>query len=93
LATAAAESPGSRAAAPKLPCRADSANATNACNPAIACLVAEFLSANVTTVPGDVDHQILDTGTEPMTLITAFSAAPVTVVFPDGTPIDLPWRS
>ncbi|MEO8037234.1 MAG: cupin domain-containing protein [Betaproteobacteria bacterium] len=44
-------------------------------------------------IPGGVDHQILNTGTEPMHLVAAFSAAPVVVVLPDGNPIELPWRS
>jgi mannose-6-phosphate isomerase-like protein (cupin superfamily) len=41
----------------------------------------------------DVDHQIVNTGTEPLTSIAVFSATPVRVVFPDGQPIELPWRS
>lgn len=39
----------------------------------------------------DVDHQIVNTGSEPMRLVAVFSATPVRVQSPDGTPIDLPW--
>jgi len=44
-------------------------------------------------IPADVDHQIINTGTEPMQLLAAFSATPVPTVFPDGQPIPLPWKS
>ena len=44
-------------------------------------------------IPPDLDHQIINTGTQPMQLLAAFSATPVPTVFPDGQPIPLPWKS
>ncbi|HLB15693.1 MAG TPA: cupin domain-containing protein [Burkholderiales bacterium] len=44
-------------------------------------------------IPANVDHQILNTGAEPLTLTAAFSTSPVEAVFPDGQPIPLPWKS
>jgi mannose-6-phosphate isomerase-like protein (cupin superfamily) len=50
--------------------------------------------ANATlVVPQDVEHQILNTGDEPLKVLAAFSATPVEVVLPDGTPLRLPWPS
>ncbi|MBL8384855.1 MAG: cupin domain-containing protein [Burkholderiales bacterium] len=39
----------------------------------------------------DAEHQIINTGDEPMRLVAVFSVTPVRVTAPDGTPIDLPW--
>ncbi len=44
-------------------------------------------------IPRNVDHQIFNTGTEPIVCVAAFAATPVVVVLPDGQPIDLPWRT
>lgn len=44
-------------------------------------------------IPAGVDHQIFSDGPETMVCIAAFAATPVGVVFPDGTPVDLPWAS
>jgi len=44
-------------------------------------------------IPADVDHQIINAGAEPISLVGLFSTAPVNVVFPDGRPIPLPWKS
>ena len=44
-------------------------------------------------LPANVDHQIVNTGREPLQLIAAFSATPVGTMFPDGQPIALPWES
>lgn len=44
-------------------------------------------------VPRNVPHQIVNTGDEPLHTVAAFSKSPVGVAFPDGTPLELPWRS
>jgi quercetin dioxygenase-like cupin family protein len=52
------------------------------------------LAAGDTVVlPASVDHQILNAGAEPLEMIAVFTASPVQTVAPDGTTIDLPWRS
>jgi mannose-6-phosphate isomerase-like protein (cupin superfamily) len=55
--------------------------------------VERFGPDSTLVIPGNVDHQILNTGAEPMNLIAAFSTTPVNVVLPDGSPLPLPWRS
>lgn len=42
-------------------------------------------------IPANVDHQIVNTGAEPIRLVAALSTSPVTVLLPDGTPLALPW--
>ena len=44
-------------------------------------------------IPPNVDHQIFNTGNEPMMMVASFSVSPVEVKFPDGTAIELPWRT
>ena len=44
-------------------------------------------------LPGGRDHQIFNTGAQPMELIGVFAATPVVTRLPDGQPLDLPWRS
>ncbi len=44
-------------------------------------------------LPAGVDHQIVNTGDEPVCTIAAFAATPVGTALPDGQPIELPWRS
>jgi quercetin dioxygenase-like cupin family protein len=44
-------------------------------------------------IPAEVDHQIVNSGDEPLRLLAAFSATPVPTVCPDGQPLPLPWRS
>jgi quercetin dioxygenase-like cupin family protein len=52
------------------------------------------LAAGDTVVlPASIDHQILNVGAEPLEMIAVFTASPVQTVAPDGTTIDLPWRS
>lgn len=55
--------------------------------------VERFGPDSTLVIPGNVDHQIINTGTEPMSLVAAFSTTPVEVVLPDGSPLPLPWRS
>lgn len=59
----------------------------------IAGRVERFGPDSTLVIPGNVDHQILNTGAEPMNLIAAFSTTPVNVLLPDGSPLPLPWRS
>jgi mannose-6-phosphate isomerase-like protein (cupin superfamily) len=44
-------------------------------------------------IPPNADHQIFNTGAEPMRTVAVFAVTPVEVQFPDGSVIDLPWRS
>jgi len=44
-------------------------------------------------LPRNVPHQIVNTGDEPLRVVAAFSMTPVHVVFPDGSPLEVPWRS
>jgi mannose-6-phosphate isomerase-like protein (cupin superfamily) len=44
-------------------------------------------------LPAGVDHQIVNSGSEPMRSVAAFAATPVGTALPDGQPIELPWRS
>jgi mannose-6-phosphate isomerase-like protein (cupin superfamily) len=44
-------------------------------------------------IPPNVDHQIFNTGTDPLVTVAAFAVSPVEVKFPDGTVIELPWRT
>lgn len=55
--------------------------------------VERFGPDSTLAIPANVDHQILNTGSEPMNLVAAFSVSPVEVVLPDGSPLPLPWRS
>lgn len=55
---------------------------------------AERFGADCTIVlPAHREHQIFNTGPQPMETIGIFAATPVTTRAPDGTPLDLPWRS
>jgi len=44
-------------------------------------------------VPRNVPHQIINVGVGPLEVIGVFADSPVKVFFPDGAPIDLPWKS
>lgn len=44
-------------------------------------------------LPAGRDHQIFNTGQQPLEIIGIFAATPVATRLPDGTPLDLPWRS
>jgi mannose-6-phosphate isomerase-like protein (cupin superfamily) len=51
-----------------------------------------FRAGDTLIVPRNEVHQIINTGSVPMQLLAALSAAPVAPQFPDGTPIELPWQ-
>ncbi len=53
----------------------------------------EFGPDSTLLIPANVDHQIVNTGDQTMTLIAAFSATPVNVTLPDGEAFQLPWRT
>jgi mannose-6-phosphate isomerase-like protein (cupin superfamily) len=44
-------------------------------------------------LPAHVPHQIFNTGREPLVSMAILSATPVPVTLPDGTALELPWRS
>lgn len=44
-------------------------------------------------LPPDVPHQIFNTGELPLEMMAVFSATPVGVRLPDGSALELPWRT
>ena len=44
-------------------------------------------------LPAGVPHQIFNTGDAPMETLGMFAATPVPVMLPDGSAMELPWRS
>lgn len=44
-------------------------------------------------LPPHVPHQIFNVGAEPLETTAVFAATPVAVMLPDGSALDLPWRS
>jgi quercetin dioxygenase-like cupin family protein len=55
--------------------------------------VERFEGGTTLVIPRNVPHQIFNVGDEPMHLVAALAASPVVVTLPDGTPLDLPWRT
>lgn len=54
----------------------------------------ERFARNMTVViPANVEHQIINIGREPLQFVAIFSMSPVRASFPDGTAIELPWKS
>ena len=54
----------------------------------------ERFARNMTVIiPASADHQIINIGDEPLQFVAVFSMSPVRACFPDGTAIELPWRS
>ena len=47
----------------------------------------------IAVLPRGRDHQIFNTGTQPMEILGVFGATPVLTMLPDGSALDLPWRS
>jgi mannose-6-phosphate isomerase-like protein (cupin superfamily) len=50
-----------------------------------------FTAGDTIIVPPTVEHQLINTGHEPLTLVAILSTSNVEVKLPDGTPLDLPW--
>lgn len=44
-------------------------------------------------LPAHVPHQIFSVGEEPLEMTAVFAATPVPAALPDGTALELPWRS
>ncbi len=76
----------------------------HACDEAVLCLagggelhvdgtVQRFGADQTLVLPRGRDHQIFNTGAVPMELIGIFAASPVPVQLPDGSTLELPWRS
>jgi quercetin dioxygenase-like cupin family protein len=55
--------------------------------------VRRFDAPCTVVLPAGGEHQIVNTGGQPMELIAVFAATPVATCLPDGEPLDLPWRT
>jgi mannose-6-phosphate isomerase-like protein (cupin superfamily) len=55
--------------------------------------VHRFTSGQTVVVPRNALHQIFSVGGQPLELLGVFGVSPVEVYLPDGTRLDLPWRS
>lgn len=55
--------------------------------------IVEFGPDSTLVLPAGRDHQIVNSGDEPLRTLAVFSGTPVGTAFPDGRSIDLPWRS
>lgn len=53
----------------------------------------DFQANSTLIVPADAVHQIANTGSEPLVLITALGAAPVRVRSASGDPLPIPWHA
>lgn len=55
--------------------------------------VERFACDMTVVIPANVEHQIINIGRAPLQFVAIFSMSPVHACFPDGTAIELPWRS
>lgn len=55
--------------------------------------VHRFGPQQTVVLPAHVLHQIVNCGDEPLELTAVFGATPVPVQLPDGSALELPWRS
>jgi mannose-6-phosphate isomerase-like protein (cupin superfamily) len=55
--------------------------------------VTPFGADRTVILPRGRDHQIFNTGSEPMQILGVFGATPVATFLPDGNALDLPWRT
>ncbi len=55
--------------------------------------VERFARDMTVVIPANAEHQIINIGNEPLQFVAVFSMSPVRACSPDGTAIDLPWRS
>lgn len=55
--------------------------------------VHRFAAGQMAVLPAGVVHQIFAQGEEPLVTLAVLSATPVPVALPDGTAVQLPWRS
>jgi quercetin dioxygenase-like cupin family protein len=59
----------------------------------IGAAASRFALGDTLVLPAAVDHQIVNCGTEPLELLAVFPDSPVTTRAPDGSAIELPWKS
>ncbi|GAA5175757.1 hypothetical protein GCM10025771_08790 [Niveibacterium umoris] len=52
-----------------------------------------FGADSTVVLPRGRDHQIFNPGPQPLEILGVFGASPVATFLPDGSAIDLPWRS
>lgn len=50
-----------------------------------------FGTGSTLVLPRGLDHQLVNTGNEPLETIGILAATPVVTRLPDGRPIELPW--
>jgi quercetin dioxygenase-like cupin family protein len=55
--------------------------------------VQRFAANHTLVLPRGDDHQIINSGAEAMEIVGLFGATPVLTRLPDGSALDLPWRS
>jgi mannose-6-phosphate isomerase-like protein (cupin superfamily) len=55
--------------------------------------VKRFGADSTVILPRGRDHQIFNTGPLPMEIVGVFGATPVATRLPDGSALELPWRS
>ncbi|MBA2963984.1 MULTISPECIES: cupin domain-containing protein [Ramlibacter] len=74
------------------------------CDEAVLCLAGQgeveiegqrhaFGPGQTVVLPAGVLHQIFNTGDATLECTAVFSATPVPVTLPDGSPLELPWRT
>jgi len=77
---------------------------SHACDEVVLCLAGQgevevdgrvhaFAAGQTVVLPAGVPHQIFNRGSEPLECTAVFSATPVPVALPDGSALELPWRS
>lgn len=55
--------------------------------------VHRFGAHQTIVLPAGVPHQIFNTGPQPLETTAVFAATPVPVALPDGSALELPWRT
>ena len=55
--------------------------------------VQRFGTDDVVVLPKHRDHQVFNTGAQPMEILGVFGATPVVTRLPDGSALELPWRT
>ena len=53
----------------------------------------EFGPNSTLVIPPDIVHQLVNSGTEEISLIASFGSTPAKVFLPDGEELALPWQS
>lgn len=55
--------------------------------------VQPFGASSTLVLPRGGQHQIINTGSQPLEILGVFGSTPVATFGPDGATLDLPWRS